>query len=145
MCEAYWARVSTTIYLKVQIHKGDPLPDLCELVSSQLSQHPLVVEQSIWEQLEWERCAAPWERLEESPFEAGDVVIHACQVAGIGRTLLAEVVQDEGMPSRLNLIYRSNAEEEDVERAVWKYMRAAYPMGCRGIYPCPQELLASLQ
>ena len=93
----------------------------------------------------WERCFALWKRLEESPFEAGDVVIHACQIASIGRTLLADVVADEEMPSRLKLAYRANAEEEAVERAVWNYMRVAYPMGRHGVYPCPQELLASLQ
>jgi hypothetical protein len=56
------------------------------------------------------------------------------------RTLLAECVRDEAAQSSLRVAYLPNAEDEEVERAVYLYLRSAHPGYRDGFYPCPAHL-----
>ncbi len=140
MKEQYQAQASVTVSLQCQVEAGTQLPDIRALLSSQFT-HPLIVGHTTWEQPRWERCHAPWPNLEQSPFEPDDMVIHVCHITAIRRALLARVVEDEQNPVRVRLVYLPRAEEEGVERAVWKHMQASYPFYREGLYPCPPELV----
>lgn len=141
MRKQYNVTVSLSVELECLVRDGEPIPDIKALLTKLLT-HPTIQKTIIWEKPTWQQHPGPWSGLEDAPFEPGDVLIHACRRNRIWRTLLAMYQKDEFSPSPKTIAYLPNAEEEEVERAVYNYLSTTYPASMEaGFYPCPPDLV----
>jgi hypothetical protein len=137
MQQRYHASVTITLHLQHQT--GEPPPPIASLLDPLLV-HPLISGHTIWQSPTWEERMPPWSTLETSPCEAGDIVIHACEMDRVTRIVLSQCILD-GPSSPLRLIPLPTAGDEHVERAALIYLRRRYRLSFHlGIYPCPEWL-----